>query len=89
MNRPYLEVTFRRNLPVAAYLYLPRKSTDHVATSEPLGDDFVIDRNIDGRPIGIELLAPASTSRQRLNEVLVGLHLPEIAEAELAPLHAA
>jgi hypothetical protein len=89
MNQPYLEVTFRRSKPIAAYLYLPRKSGDRAASSEPLGNDLVIDRTADGRPIGIELLNPAATTGEQLNQVLRGLQLPEIAETELAPLHAA
>jgi hypothetical protein len=42
MGRPYLEVTYCKGKPFAAYLYLDRRSGDNAARSERR-DDFVVD----------------------------------------------
>ncbi|WP_152050806.1 DUF2283 domain-containing protein [Tautonia marina] len=89
MNQPYLEVTFRRGKPIAAYLYLPRRPGDRAVRSEPVDDLIVIDRAEDGRPIGLELVDPVAVSADRVNAVLRQLDQPELAASELAPLHAA
>jgi uncharacterized protein YuzE len=89
MSHPYLEVTFRRGKPLAAYLYLPRKPGDSVAVSEPIDDVLVVDRTADGRPIGIEVLDPKAVTVEQLNELLRRLQQTEIDAAELSPLHAA
>jgi uncharacterized protein YuzE len=86
MSQPYLEVTYRKGRPLAAYLYLPRQSGDTAAHSEPIDDVLVVDRAADGRPIGVEILDPKAVTLDRLNEVLRGLHLAEVEQAELAPL---
>jgi hypothetical protein len=50
-----------------------------------LGIDFK--RN--GKPIGIEILAPAKLTLAAFNRVLRGLGLPPLKRADLAPLRAA
>lgn len=89
MNQPYLEVTYRKGRPLAAYLYLPRQPGDTVAHSDPIDDLLVVDRAADGRPIGVEILDPKAVTLDRLNEALRGLHLAEVEQAELAPLQVA
>ena len=87
MKGRYLEVTYRKAKPVAAYLYLPRRPGDAAATSKPMEGHVVIDRNADGRPIGIEILSPATLTAAALNKVLLGCELPAIDGDELHPLH--
>ncbi|MCX7701385.1 MAG: DUF2283 domain-containing protein [Gemmataceae bacterium] len=89
MSQPYLEVTYRKGRPLAAYLYLPRQPGDTVAHSEPIDDVLVVDRTADGRPIGVEILDPKAVTVERLNDLLRGLQLAEIERAELAPLQVA
>lgn len=89
MSQPYLEVTYRKGRPLAAYLYLSRQPGDTVARSEPIDDVLVVDRAADGRPIGIEILDPKAVTPQRLNELLRHLHQSEIENRELAPLQIA
>lgn len=89
MSQLYLEVTYRKGRPLAAYLYLPRQPGDTVAHREPIDDVLVLDRAADGRPIGVEILDPKAVTAKRLNEVLRGLHLAEVEQAELAPLQVA
>lgn len=89
MNQPYLEITYRRGKPLAAYLYLARREGDRAANSEPVGDQFVIDRASDGRPIGVEIIEPASVSGDALNKLLISLNQSPLSAADLAPLQAA
>jgi len=86
MSQPYLEVTYRRGQPLAAYLYLSRQPGDTASRSEPIDDVLVVDRAADGRPIGIEILDPKAVTLDRLNELLRGWHQTEIEDRELAPL---
>ena len=89
MNQPYLEITYRRGKPLAAYLYLARQEGDRAERSEPVGDLFVIDRASDGRPIGVEIITPAEVSAGMLNSLLSQLDQPPLPPADLEPLQAA
>ena len=55
MSKPYLEVTYRKGKPFAAYLYLDRRPGDSAVRSQRR-EDFVVDYAKDGRPIGVELI---------------------------------
>jgi hypothetical protein len=89
MNSSYLEVTFRRGRPLAAYLYLPRRSKDKSHRTVKADPGLVIDYNRGGTPIGIEITAPAKLSAAALNRVLRRLGLPPVTRTDLAPLRAA
>lgn len=89
MKSPYLEVTFRHGQPLAAYLYLPRSPREKSHRTEKVDPGLVIDFNRSGKPIGIEITAPAKLSAPALNRVLRRLGLPPVSRADLAPLRAA
>ena len=89
MKNSYLEVTFRHGRPLAAYLYLPREPRDKSYRTERTPPGLVIDFNRGGKPIGIEITAPAKLSASALNRVLRRLGLPAVTRADLAPLRAA
>jgi hypothetical protein len=89
MRTSYLEVTFRHGRPLAAYFYLPRSPSAKSYRSERVEPGLVIDFNRRGKPIGIEITAPAQTSASALNRVLRRLGLPSVTSADLAPLRAA
>jgi uncharacterized protein YuzE len=89
MNDSYLEVTFRHGRPLAAYLYLPRAAADKSYRTERVEPGLVIDFNRRGKPIGIEITAPAKVSAPMLNRVLRRLGLPTVTPSDLAPLRAA
>ena len=89
MKNSYLEVTFRHGQPPAAYLYLTRRPADKSHRSERVEPGRVIDFNRSGKPIGIEITAPAKLSAPALNRVLRRLGMPTVTRADLAPLRAA
>ena len=62
MHERYLEITFRRGEPIAAYLYLPRLENDKSFRVEKMGHDMIVDMSEAGRPIGIEILSPQAVS---------------------------
>ena len=89
MKEPYLEVTYRRGHPMAAYLYLPRATKDksHRTLKADLG--MIIDYTEDGKPIGIEITAPSKVTVSDLNRVLSSLGVPALTSDDVAPLKAA
>jgi hypothetical protein len=89
MSQRYLEVTYRQGKPLAAYLYLPRRSGDYSARVEPRSPGYLVDWTADGRPIGIEMPSPSLVTLDGLNLILNELHLDPAAPSEVAPLVAA
>ena len=89
MKEPYLEVTFRRGKPIAAYLYLPRESGEKSVRTAKVEAGMVIDFGQKGNPIGIEITAPTKVTITDLYHLLVKLGLPPMQDNALAPLRAA
>ena len=89
MRHSYLEVTFRKGRPLAAYYYLPRRDGDTSARTEHSDGGLVVDYSSDGRPIGIEITAPSRLVLSELNQLLSNLGQSPIAPEDLGPLVAA
>ena len=89
MTDRYLEVTYRRGRPLAAYLYLPRREGDRCSRVEELPEGLVVDLATDGRAIGIEILDPDSATLDRINAVLRKYGMEEMLEQDLSPLRTA
>jgi uncharacterized protein YuzE len=89
MKHSYLEITYCKRQPLAAYYYLPRRDSDRSSRTERAPGGLLVDYAADGRAIGIEITAPSRLKLAQLNEVLerVG-HAPVVRE-DLAPLVAA
>jgi len=89
MRQRYLEVTFRKGKPFAAYLYLPRQTGVKSVRPIEVATGILVDYAASSEPIGLEITAPAHVSVDQINKVLVALGLSPMAAEELAPLHAA
>ena len=89
MRHRYLEVTFRRGKPLAAYLYLPRAADAKVASTQDAGRGLRIDYDSEGAALGIEVTAPSAVSIDDLNALLASLGQPELPAEEWAPASAA
>jgi len=89
MNESHLEVTFRRGRALAAYYSLPRRPEDRSHRTKRVELGLVIDFRRDGKPIGIEILAPEKLTFTVFNRVLRELGLPTLKRADLAPLRRA
>ena len=89
MKARYLEVTFRKGKPLAAYLYLPREPGAKSAKTENVGSGLLVDYQADGRPIGLEITAPSKVTLDQINAVLKRLNLPLLEPQDLTPLQAA
>ncbi|HET6331622.1 MAG TPA: DUF2283 domain-containing protein [Polyangiales bacterium] len=89
MKQRYLEVTFRRGKPFAAYLYLPRAPATKAARTTDAGHGLRVDYDKAGTPIGIEITAPRAITVSDLNEVRARLGLSPVPVDEWAPLRAA
>jgi hypothetical protein len=89
MKGPYLEVTFRKGKPLAAYLHLPHATGAKAVRSDARPQGLVVDFTADGEPFGVEITTPALVDLDALNDLLHDLHVHEVGPADLAPLRAA
>lgn len=89
MKRTYLEVTYRKGRPIAAYFYLPRRDADRSVRTEKLAQGLLVDFSADGRAIGIEIPSPSRLKLSMLNRVLAQLGLEPAALEDIAPIAAA
>jgi uncharacterized protein YuzE len=89
MRDRYLEVTFRKGKPFAAYLYLPRKSASKSARTQKFQEGLLVDYDETGEAIGIEITAPNLVTLEQINGVLGELGQTEIRPGEFPPLAAA
>jgi uncharacterized protein YuzE len=89
METRYLEVTFRKGKPFAAYFYLSRNPDEKSFRTEKAGGGILIDYGKSGRPIGIEIIDPNKINLHAINEILSRLNLNPAEPKDLAPLMAA
>jgi uncharacterized protein YuzE len=87
MRKSYLEVTFRKGKPLAAYLYLPRRPGDSSVRTDRFEGGIIVDYAQDGRPIGIEITSPGQVSLAAINRVVTLVDEPA-QPADLLPLSA-
>ena len=86
MKHSYLEVTYRKGRPIAAYFCLPRLEQDKSVKTEQVGGGLLVDFASDGRAIGIEISSPLKFSLSALNEGLVRLGLDPVRPDDVSPL---
>lgn len=89
MKHRYLEVTFRRGKPLAAYLYLPRSAGAKAARTMDAGNGMRVDYDDGENVIGVEITAPAAVRLEQINAVLEGLGQAGLLPEEWAPARAA
>lgn len=89
MKQRYLEVTYRKGKPLAAYLYLPREVGARAARTEDGGPGLRVDYDATGKPIGLEITAPSAVTIADVNAVLTRIGVAELAAEDWAPLRAA
>jgi uncharacterized protein YuzE len=83
MKKPYLEVTYRKGQPLAAYFYLDRSAGQTSARTRQIHDGLVVDFADNGKPIGIEITAPEQLTLASLNRLLKQLGFPPVRRADL------
>ena len=88
MKQRYLEITFRKGKPFAAYLYLPRRSGARAAKTVDGGSGIRVDLDENGVPMGLEITAPAAVTVGQLNSVLIQHGVAALEAKEWAPLAA-
>ncbi len=89
MKARYLEVTFRKGKPLAAYLYLPRQAGEKSVRTEEMAPGLRVDFGSHGKAIGIEITAPRRVTLESVNGVLDRLGVDPLQPEDLAPLQAA
>jgi hypothetical protein len=89
MKRAYLEVTFRKGKPIAAYLYLPRGTGTKAVRTVEVRPTILVDYAASGSPIGLELTAPEVVDAATVNDVLREIGAEALTVEDLAPLRAA
>jgi hypothetical protein len=68
---------------------LPRPTGTRSARTAQAAPGLLVDYTADGKPIGLEITAPAQVTLEQVNQVLAGLGLAGVSPEELAPLRAA
>ncbi len=89
MRDRYLEITYRKGKPMAAYLYFPGGADAQSVRTEQVGAGLLLDFGSTDRPIGLEITAPTQTTLDEINAVLSRLKMPLMGPEELEPLKAA
>ena len=89
MSDRYLEISYRKGRPFAAYLFLPRRPDDRSARTERFSEVLVIDFAVDGRAIGIEIVHPQIVTADEINRALAHVDQSPLPQEEFAPLKAA
>ncbi len=89
MKHRYLEVTFRRGRPLAAYLYLPRASGAKAHRTTDEGHGLRVDYDAHGIAMGIEVTAPGAVEIEHINALLAKLGHAPLAPEEWVPARAA
>lgn len=79
------QVTYREGVPVMAYLTLAHGADVKLVRNEEVGAGFRVDRDIEGKPFGIEI-ADRSMPRERMNELLEKIGQEPMDAREWAPL---
>ena len=88
MRPPFLEVTFRRGRPLAAYVRLA-PSRVAGATTREVFPGLLVDVAPSGEPQGLEILAFDPATLAKINDVLASFGKPALSDKELEPLRAA
>ena len=88
MKQRYLEITFRKGKPFAAYLYLPRAAGAKAVRTLDGGHGIRIDLDERGGLIGLEITAPMAVTVSELNGVLARYGVAALNDEEWAPLAA-
>ena len=89
MKERYLEVTFRKGRPLAAYVYLPRHGERKSAKTVEAAPGLLVDYAGSGEPISLEITAPAHVTVEHIDAMLVPLGVARMTPEEFAPLRAA
>ena len=89
MSDRYLEISYRKGRPFAAYLFLPRQSDDRSVRTERFSEVLVIDYAADGRAIGIEIVHPQAVTEEEMNRALAHVNQTPLLKEDFAPLKAA
>jgi hypothetical protein len=86
MKHRFLEITYRKGKPLAAYLYLVRQQGDTSTRTERHPTGLIIDFAADNRAIGIEITAPSRISLADMNAALAAAKQEPISADDIAPL---
>jgi hypothetical protein len=90
MTERSLQITYRKGRAFAAYLHLAHQTGEKSAKTVPSADGLlIVDYAQDGRPIGVEITAPAAVPLDRLNRLLADLGETLLNEHDYLPVQAA
>ena len=85
MTQAFLQVTYRKGKPWAAYLSIGQRRGRKVAVSRERGP-VVIDLDAEGNILGFELHTITPAGVERLKQELIAHELQELSNQDLQPL---
>ena len=83
-----IQVTFRKGRPLAAYLRIQGSRTK-VRRTKKITSSLLLDFDVRGTAVRLEILAFDARTLARINKILVSLGHAALPKSELAPLRAA
>jgi uncharacterized protein YuzE len=86
MKDRYLEVTFRNEKSLAAYIYLSHKDSEYSEHTEKIRDGIIADFNYENQIIGIEITEPLNVSMKEINDILSNYRISPMTEKQWGPL---
>lgn len=81
-----LVITYRKGRFVAAYLHLAQRNGRKSARTEKVGPGLILDFDVDGTPLGLEITEPEAARVEDINRILGERGHAPIAPEELTPL---
>ncbi len=84
-----IQITYRKGMPFAAYIYLAGRPGQKSVRTREIGPDLLVDYASDGSPLGIEVVSPGDVTVDEINRVFDELGLGRPSPSELGPLRAA
>jgi len=90
MTERSLQVTYRKGRAFAAYLHLSHQTGEKSAKTSASPDGLlIVDYDVAGRALGVEITAPQAVSLERLNQLLTELGEMPMVEQDYKPVLAA
>ena len=89
MSAPSIEVTYRRGRAIDAYVSYGNGAPRKCHSTLEAAPGLIVDFARDGKPIGLELVSPGTSTLAAVNRVLRAVGLPPLRRADFAPLRVA
>lgn len=86
MNKPRIEIVFRRGKPTSAFFHISEAGSGKSGRQITIRPTLVAHYDDAGHPSGLEVPLPLAVALWQVNDALRELGAPSVEETDLAPL---